>query len=725
MYISQRKKRHNYKNLVFAFLIISVIAITGTFAYLTGKDEVVNTFTTGDVSIELSEPEWDAANPSGKVENAIAKQVIPKDPTITNTGTNNAYVYVMLEVPKAYKTTVILDKKPTEVNHYQLFDYETNPDWVLIDSETANDKESYNYYLYGYKQPTTPGESVKLLDEIQFANITSEFKNYFTERDITELSVNVTGYAIQSDFYGNEASDAATAWELYVNQNSWEWPTNPYPGSVDEIKQNNNITYYKSLRNAISDINTDSIGDLAVDEANSALGVYIDEDDVPNIILFEDITEGSRSTITTSMIINLGGKKLTFREVSYGLLASSAGSGVITIDGRIPGGEIISESTGTNAAACMQIQPQYTLNALSVNFTAKAERNLAYGIVSSGTLNLRDCNLNMETQSGAVMAIGTTGGISSLDSCAIMTKSESGSINSLIISGQCYMNGCSVEATSGGSISGGIRLGQNNKYGYAEIKNSSFYSYASESSGNAFCVSVASNSNGSDLKITDCNIQCISEGLSQGLTCSDTDSTVIVENSSILADSQYTVNGSSFYTDGIYVAYGTEAYITNCHIQGVRSAISSAGTVYVDGGIYEGYGYGGLHQYGQNSLSKIKNATLSTWNYDGLFDTNTMTGDKRNTAVYIEGNENNTYLHNIKFDGKEIDIIFTDDSDESTGNSLFVSNPQMYKGININSNVSTFYIGQGCDFNENLISILGNATVKHTTDTYNFDMPLQ
>jgi len=229
---SSKKAAGKKKKALLSVCLAAALLITGAVAFMTATDSADNVFTVGNVKIDLTEPNWDET----KAEDIISGQVIAKDPTVTNTGANNAYVYVMVEVPKVYKTDIVSQNAEgkwvtEEKSQYQLFDYAVNDGWTLIDSKVtteADSNEAYNYYLYAYDTSVAPTGSVTLFDEVKFANVTSNFINAVTGEEIVDLDINVTSYAIQSDFYGNEATDAASAWTLFANQNEWQWPSNGY-----------------------------------------------------------------------------------------------------------------------------------------------------------------------------------------------------------------------------------------------------------------------------------------------------------------------------------------------------------------------------------------------------------------------------------------------------------------------------------------------------------------
>ena len=220
---SSKTRRAKKRNSFIALMLVAALAITGALAYLTAKESATNKFTVGNVDIDLAEPSW----VEGNGENVVPGQVIAKDPTITNTGKNDAFVYLMVSVPKADDITVVDEttKAATKVNDLQLFSYELDSGWTLVDSKMDND-DLYNYYLYAYNTALAPeAKTTPAFSTVKFANIA---EGQFEENN--KLQILVDGYAIQSDFYNKEAGETATAasaWNLYVKQNNWVWPSNP------------------------------------------------------------------------------------------------------------------------------------------------------------------------------------------------------------------------------------------------------------------------------------------------------------------------------------------------------------------------------------------------------------------------------------------------------------------------------------------------------------------
>lgn len=90
----------NRKWVLVIALVLSVAAATaGTLAYLTDRDSEVNTFTVGNVEIDLTEDFEQGVELIPGVE-------IEKKPVITNTGENDAYVWMTWSIPAALDNAV-------------------------------------------------------------------------------------------------------------------------------------------------------------------------------------------------------------------------------------------------------------------------------------------------------------------------------------------------------------------------------------------------------------------------------------------------------------------------------------------------------------------------------------------------------------------------------------------------------------------------------------------
>ena len=91
------------KKLVTGALLAAfgAVAVTGgTLAYFTDKDQEINTFTVGNVDIELTEPGWknpETGEPAQGMKDAVTVypgERLAKDPTVENIGANPCFVRV-------------------------------------------------------------------------------------------------------------------------------------------------------------------------------------------------------------------------------------------------------------------------------------------------------------------------------------------------------------------------------------------------------------------------------------------------------------------------------------------------------------------------------------------------------------------------------------------------------------------------------------------------------
>ncbi len=196
--------------MILALSMIAVFAAAITFAYFTDQsDEVTNTFTMGNVQILLDEaPVVPTADPSGTTwaaNNAVPRvlsntytgiypgAILPKDPTVKNTGTNPAYVRV--------KVTV--NNFGSDVNPSDL--------WLPIGSGWVLDavKSSGNVFYYNYTDILQSGASSSAV----FTKV--EIPTTFTSANMAAIgnfNILVEAHAIQAQGFANVTA-AFTAYD--------------------------------------------------------------------------------------------------------------------------------------------------------------------------------------------------------------------------------------------------------------------------------------------------------------------------------------------------------------------------------------------------------------------------------------------------------------------------------------------------------------------------------
>lgn len=201
--------RNINKNKIFiifasSLLVIAMIAAGISLAMLSQNTENrANNFTFGNVSIDLSEPEWDELAPEERI--VYPGRTISKDPIITNTGENDLYAYIEVSVPKKTVRTVKEENGKeviVEAELLELFSFNANDGWTLINRDDSS--EDYTTYLYAYTaEVLSPNKSTNaLFDEVTYVNM--------LEGEIpmgTVLEMPINAYAIQSE-YLNEQGDS-------------------------------------------------------------------------------------------------------------------------------------------------------------------------------------------------------------------------------------------------------------------------------------------------------------------------------------------------------------------------------------------------------------------------------------------------------------------------------------------------------------------------------------
>lgn len=180
--------------------------IAGTAAYFTSTETVENKFTVGNVTIDVEEPNWNEDDAKDFVPN----KELPKDPTIENTGDNDAYVYFEVVVPTA-DGIIVADEDGTrqpQADDVELWTYEINAGWTQL-SRTVNDG-NVTYVYYANDALAAGATSAALFDTVKMANVIEGQGLEDSEHTIT-----VKGMAIQTETTGT----AQEAYAKYINQN--------------------------------------------------------------------------------------------------------------------------------------------------------------------------------------------------------------------------------------------------------------------------------------------------------------------------------------------------------------------------------------------------------------------------------------------------------------------------------------------------------------------------
>ncbi|MBE5921505.1 MAG: Camelysin metallo-endopeptidase [Lachnospiraceae bacterium] len=236
--------------------IVKIMATIGVFAallcvgsimaYFSDYDDAVNKFTIGEVTIDLTEPSWVPENG----EELWPNKTVEKDPTVTNTGINNAWIYTQIKIPVKNVITANDDGTLTKTDANgngvaqmtQLFELnnsetkngvdDVDAGWELIETTTeTHDGTAYNVYTYAYKKvvPGTRDEETQagrtttpLFKTVTFANIIEEqiAVGWSEYMDVNAYAIQADGLELDSlSGTAFSSADYAKAWVIYSNQN--------------------------------------------------------------------------------------------------------------------------------------------------------------------------------------------------------------------------------------------------------------------------------------------------------------------------------------------------------------------------------------------------------------------------------------------------------------------------------------------------------------------------
>lgn len=196
------KKKKAAAIAMMAVLVLAMAALGISLAALTaGTESRANNFTFGNIKIELTEEKWDELTPEERT--VYPGKTVAKDPKVTNTGTNDLYAYIEIQVPRAEVRTVAEDGSIAAKEWHDLFSYEVNAGWERIETDIP-DGGAYSVYLYAYTGGVLePDASTPtLFDEVTYINVLEGE----LEMD-TALAMPVNAYAIQAGYLNETGTD--------------------------------------------------------------------------------------------------------------------------------------------------------------------------------------------------------------------------------------------------------------------------------------------------------------------------------------------------------------------------------------------------------------------------------------------------------------------------------------------------------------------------------------
>lgn len=184
---------------VFALVAALIALLVGgmTMAYFTDQEDATNTFTVGNVDIQLTEPDWVAP------ETTTPGVAYDKNPTVTNIGKNDAWIRVNVTLSDwdAFSKAAATHNVTDLTTVFGGFD---DSKWTLAGTpkvDTAKDTITYSYY---YNAILEKGENTGAL----FTTVTVPAS--FTSEEMAALgddfTINVTADAIQKEGFTTPAA---------------------------------------------------------------------------------------------------------------------------------------------------------------------------------------------------------------------------------------------------------------------------------------------------------------------------------------------------------------------------------------------------------------------------------------------------------------------------------------------------------------------------------------
>ena len=201
---------------VLALVLVIAMSVAGTYAYLTSRDTVTNSFTVGNVKINLDEA---AANPDGTLvpnanrvkENSyklLPGHTYAKDPTVTVLkGSEECYVKMTVTFSDAAALDAIF--APDGANMTSIFNGYDGTTWIYQgNTKNADNTRTYEFW---YKDTVDALNEAVVLEAL-FDSITVPGGiNNDQLATIEGMTITVNAYAIQAD--GFTTADAA--WAAY------------------------------------------------------------------------------------------------------------------------------------------------------------------------------------------------------------------------------------------------------------------------------------------------------------------------------------------------------------------------------------------------------------------------------------------------------------------------------------------------------------------------------
>lgn len=203
--------------VIIALVLVVVMSVAGTVAYLTSSDTVTNTFSVGNVQIKLDEAKANLdGTPVANADRVKANnyKLLPghtynKDPMVTVLkGSESSYIKMTVTFTKAAELDAIF--APNGADMTSIFNGYDSANWIYK-GNTKNAADNTRTYEFWYKEAVAAPDGNVALDAL-FDSITVPGSITNEQlKTIEGMTITVNAYAIQADGF----TDAADAWSKY------------------------------------------------------------------------------------------------------------------------------------------------------------------------------------------------------------------------------------------------------------------------------------------------------------------------------------------------------------------------------------------------------------------------------------------------------------------------------------------------------------------------------
>lgn len=411
------------------------------------------------------------------------------------------------------------------------------------------------------------------------------------------------------------------------------------------------IYYYSTLAGAVSDSNAGTVGTNAdASQGTAVVSLYVDDNGLPNIVLLQNTSITSGLSFERNAVLDLNGHKITAElgnpeSHAYAVLVNRGYS--LRIKGQTLGSAIESNTGSGSAVTLLYNNVGSYLEVLGGEYTVNAaETTIGVCVRNYGNVLLKDMTINATAQK---------------------------------VSG----------ITSG---SGSVSLRQNNNIQNVTVNVVGLSDFTS-------AIDIQ---NAESTLISNCHLYANSDtesGRIYGIYLDNTSEPTIIQNSEIVADSNYHYADGSYTVFSMGIIAGTTCsylLLQNCTVKGCHASAELHCSTDIDGGYYSSAGHG-VYFSGSYTTHRVKGAEMD----DLYVGTHTNT-NQNHVGAYIGGNSGSTgisvYADNTNISGSNYSWVLRGSSDEHD-NALFISNSDINnKTIRIDDETLKLYLGEGNTF---------------------------